>query len=83
MDKYQDRVISQIDLGKFLKTLDSDEGIRIENKNYFVFINKISKRFCINIENNNKEEFFYKYNENEVMDLLSKHLDESSKIFFY
>lgn len=80
---YQDILVARKDLSKYLETLDSDEGIRVENKGYFIYINKISKRFCTYLEKDNSGEFFYMYSVNEVLDFLSKHVNENSKIFFY
>ena len=80
---YQERSISKDNLEKFLRTLDSDEGIRIDNEFGHVFINKTSKRYCINISNNNKDEFIYKYTVQETIDLLKNIITQTSKIFAY
>ncbi|MGA9229200.1 MAG: hypothetical protein WBV92_03530, partial [Nitrosotalea sp.] len=57
---YQERSITKDNLEKFLRLLDSDEGIRIDNESGHIFINKTLKRYCINISNNDKDEFIYK-----------------------
>ncbi len=54
---YQERSITKDNLEKFLRSLDSDEGIRIDNESGHIFINKTLKRYCINISNNDKDEF--------------------------
>ena len=36
---YQEKVIQKENLEKFLHTLDSDEGVRIDNESDHVFIN--------------------------------------------
>ena len=80
---YQEREISKENLEKFLKILDSDEGIRIDDKSGHIFINKTSKRYCINISNEGKEEFVYKNSVDEVIDFLKDHTSETAKIFSY
>ncbi len=79
---YQEREISKESLEKHLKVLDSDEGIRIENGDEFVFINKTSKRYCIDISRDNRDEFFYMNNLNEVLDFLANRI-KTWKIFSY
>jgi hypothetical protein len=80
---YQEKIIQKESLEKFLRTLDSDEGVRIDNESGHVFINKTSKRYCINISLDNKDEFVYKNNAEEVMDFLKNHLKQTTKIFTY
>ena len=80
---YQERVISRENLEKFLRSLDSDEGIRIDDKSGHVFINKTSKRYCINTSNAGKDEFVYKDTVEEVMNFLKNHITQTSKIFVY
>jgi hypothetical protein len=80
---YKEREISRDSLGKFLISLDSDEGIRIDNKSEHVFINKSSKRYCINTSNGNKEEFIYKYTVDEVIDFLGNYITKTTRIFSY
>jgi hypothetical protein len=80
---YHERSISRYDLEKFLRILDSDEGIRIDNQSSYIFINKTSKRYCINTSNAGKEEFVYKNNVEEVMDFLKSRIEQTSKIFSY
>jgi ribosome biogenesis protein Nip4 len=80
---YQERSISKDNLGKFLSTLDSDEGIRIDNESGHVFINKSSKRYCINISSNEKDEFIYKNSVKDTIDYLQDHITLTSKIFSY
>ena len=80
---YHEREISKDNLEKFLTILDSDEGIRIDDKSGHIFINKTSKRYCINTTNTGKEEFVYKNSAQEVMDFLKKHTSQTAKIFSY
>ena len=80
---YQERPISKDNLEKFLKPLDSDEGIRIDNESGHIFINKTSKRYCINISNNGKDEYIYKDSVKDVIDFLKNRITQTSKIFVY
>ncbi|HJW20350.1 MAG TPA: hypothetical protein VJ571_07330 [Candidatus Nitrosotalea sp.] len=80
---FQERTVPIENLEKILKVLDSDEGIRIDNESNHIFVNKTSKKYCIDISTNNKDEFIYKNNTNEVIDFLKNHMNESSKIFAY
>ncbi len=80
---YQEKIIQKENLEKFLRTLDSDEGVRIDNESRHVFVNKTSKRYCINISIDNKDEFIYKDNTDEVMDFLKNYLKQTTKIFTY
>lgn len=80
---YQERSITKEDLEKFLRTLDSDEGIRIDDGSDHIFVNKTSKRYCIDISKNSKDEFIYKNNTKEVMDFLENYIKQTSKIFTY
>ncbi|MDE1817271.1 MAG: hypothetical protein KGI19_01550 [Thaumarchaeota archaeon] len=81
--RFQERTISRENLEKILKVLDSDEGVRIDNESNHIFVNKSSKRYCIDISTNNKDEFVYKNSTNEVIDFLKNHMNETSKIFAY
>lgn len=80
---YHERTISKDNLEKFLKILDSDEGIRIDDKSGHIFINKTSKRYCINTSDSGGEEFVYKNSVEEVIDFLKDHINQTSKIFSY
>lgn len=80
---YQERSISRDNLEKFLRSLDSDEGIRIDNESGHIFINKTSKRYCIDISNTGKDEFIYKDTVKEVIDFLKNQMTQTSKIFAY
>ncbi|MGI0088530.1 MAG: hypothetical protein ACREBI_11330 [Nitrosotalea sp.] len=80
---YQEREIAKDSLPKHLRVLDSDEGIRIEDKIGFVFINKTSRRYCVNILKNGFDEFFYMYNADEVLNFLANRIDPLSKIYLY
>ncbi len=81
--RFQERAISRENLEKILKVLDSDEGVRIDNESNHIFVNKSSKRYCIDTSTNNKDEFVYKNSTNEVIDFLKNHMNETSKIFAY
>lgn len=80
---FQERAITRESLEKILRVLDSDEGVRIDNELNRIFVNKTSKKYCIDISINNKDEFIYKNSANEVTYFLKDHLNESSKIFAY
>ena len=80
---YQEREIPKEKLVKFLEVLDSDEGIRIDNKANHVFINKTARRYCIDISTNDSDEFAYKNDPHEVIDFLKEVIKPSSKIFVY
>ena len=80
---YQEKEISKSQLEKFLQTLDLDEGIRIENNSNIIFLNRSAKRYCVNISDQGKEEFFYYNSVKEVIDFLNGKIDQASKIFSY
>lgn len=80
---YQERSISRDNLEKLLRSLDSDEGVRIDNESGHIFINKTSKRYCINISSMDREEFIYKNTVKDVMDFLKNQITQTSKIFAY
>ena len=80
---YQEKVIQKENLEKFLHTLDSDEGVRIDNESDHIFINKTSKRYCINVSKDSKDEFIYKSSTEEVMSFLKNYLTQTTKIVTY
>lgn len=80
---YQEKEITKNQLAKFVQILDLDEGIRIENKNNMVFLNKSAKRYCINTVTQEKEEFVYKNTASEVLDFLKDKMNEECRIFSY
>ena len=80
---YQERAIPIDSLEKFLGTLDSDEGIRIDNESGHIFINKTSKRYCINISDKGKDEFIYKNTAKETIGFLKNQITQTTKIFAY
>ncbi|MDE1726896.1 MAG: hypothetical protein KGH89_06480 [Thaumarchaeota archaeon] len=80
---YQEREISKDSLPKQLRVLDSDEGVRIESETGFIFINKTSRRYCIDISKNGSDEFFYMNSVDDVLSFLTNKMDASSKIFSY
>ncbi len=80
---YQERSIPKEKLEKFLSILDSDEGIRIDDKSDHIFINKTGKRYCIMMSIAGKDEFVHKNNPAEVIDFLSEKITQSSRIFAY
>ena len=80
---YHEREISKENLERFLKILDSDEGIRIDDKSGHIFINKTSKRYCINTSTAGEEKFVYKNSVDEVISFLKDNTSETSKIFAY
>lgn len=80
---FQEKSVPRESLEKFLSTLDSDEGIRIDNDVNHIFVNKTSKRYCFDISTGDKDEFIYKNSTAEVMDLLKNHINQATKIFSY
>ncbi len=80
---YQEREVPKDQLAKLVQVLDLDEGIRIENKSYMIFVNKSAKRYCINISRQGKEEFIYRNSPAEVLDFLKDKMDDAYKIFSY
>ncbi|MGI0009827.1 MAG: hypothetical protein ACREAE_00315 [Nitrosopumilaceae archaeon] len=80
---YQEKEISKNQLDKSIQVLDIDEGIRIENKSNMIFVNKTSKRYCINTSTKEKEEFAYRNSPVEVLDFLKDKMDKYCKIFSY
>ena len=80
---YHEREISRDNLEKFLRILDSDEGIRIDDKSGHIFINKTSKRYCINTSTADEEKFVYKNSVEEVTSFLKDHISKTAKIFSY
>lgn len=80
---YQERSIPIESLEKFLVSLDSDEGIRIDNDSGHIFINKTSKRYCVNISRDGKDEFVYINSVKDTIDFLKKMITHTSKIVAY
>jgi len=80
---YQEQEIPRESLEKYIQILDSDEGIRIDNKTSLIFINKTAKRYCISISKNGYDEFIYKNNPSEVMSFLTDKMGPASRIFAY
>ena len=80
---YQEREVSKDCFVKIVLVLDLDEGIRIENKSYIIFVNKSAKRYCINISKQGEEEFIYRNSSAEVLDFLKDKIDNTCRIFSY
>ena len=80
---YQEREITRDRLEKYLRVLDSDEGIRIDSKTERIFINKTSSRYIVNISKNDLDQFTYLNNLDDVMRFLAEKIDTSSRIFSY
>ena len=80
---YQEREITKDRLEKQLRILDSDEGIRIDNKTERIFVNRTSNRYIVNISKNGSDQFFYQNNLDEAIRFLAEKIDSSSKIFSY
>ncbi len=80
---FQEKIIPRENLEKFLRILDSDEGIRIDNESNHIFVNKTSKRYCIDISTGDKDDFIYKNSTAEVMDFLKNYINQTSRIFSY
>ena len=81
--RYTEKQISKKELGEFVKALDQDEGIRIQSSSAMIFLNKLSKRYCIDIYNNGKDFFIYKSSPQRVLNFLKDKIEKSSKIFSY
>jgi len=80
---YQEREITKDKLEKYLRVLDSDEGIRIDNETEHIFVNKTSHRYVVNVSKNGLDQFFYLNKLDEVMHFLAEKIDSSSRIFSY
>lgn len=80
---YQEKEVSKNQLAKFIQVLDLDEGIRIENKDNMIFLNKSAKRYCIDICTDGKDAFVYRDKPTEVIDFLKDKMDAGCKIFSY
>lgn len=80
---FQEKKILQEELEKFVKTLDLDEGIRIENDSNMIFLNKTGKRYCINLSTKSIEDFFYREKSLEVLEFLKEKMNKDSRIFVY
>jgi len=80
---YKERKITRADLEKLLKILDTDEGIRIDNEDEHVFVNKTAKRYCIDISNGAKDEFHYRDSVDDTLNFLKKYIRNTSEIFAY
>ena len=80
---YQEREITRDRLEKYLRVLDSDEGIRIDNKTERIFVNKTTYRYIVNISKNDLDQFVYLNNLDDVMHFLAEIIDTSSRIFSY
>ncbi len=80
---YQEHNIQFEDLQKYITHLDSDEGIRIDNPDNKIFVNKISNRYIILISKNGNDEFFYFYDPVDALNFLKNNTKIQSKIFFY
>ena len=78
---YQEREITKEKLGKHLRVLDTDEGIRIDSKTQHIFVNKTSNRYIINTSTNGVDQFIYQNNLEGVMNFLAKKIEPTSKIF--
>ena len=80
---YQEREISRGVLEKYLRVLDSDEGIRMETGHEIVFVNRTSKRYCVEVVNDGKDEFLYMNELGELLNFLSSKTGPASRIFLY
>ena len=80
---YREKEVSSNDFAKLVGVLDLDEGIRIENKENLIFLNKNANRYCVNISTEDKDEFFYYNSEQQVLSFLKERMDSNCKIFSY
>ncbi len=80
---YQENSIQFEDLPKYITHLDSDEGIRIDNPDSRIFVNKIARRYVVLISKNENDEFFYFYDPIEVMNFLKSNTKSQSKVVVY
>lgn len=80
---YQEHNIQFKDLQKYITHLDSDEGVRIDNPDDKIFVNKIANRYIILISKNGNDEFFYFYEPTDVLNFLKNNIKNQSKIAAY
>lgn len=80
---YQEHNIQFEDLQKHITHLDSDEGVRIDNPDEKIFVNKISNRYIVLISKNENDEFFYFYDPIGVLNFLKSNTKNQSKIVAY
>ncbi len=80
---YQEHSIEFADLQKYIERLDSDEGVRIDNPDGKIFVNKIARRYTILVTKNGYDEFFYFYEPVEALNFLKNNIENHSKIFAY
>ncbi len=52
---YSEKEVSGDAFLNLIRVLDLDEGIRIDNKENKMFVNKSVNRYCIDISKNNKD----------------------------
>ncbi len=80
---YQEHKIQFDDLQKYITLLDSDEGIRINNPDSKIFVNKTSRKYTVMISKNNMEEFTYFYDPVKILDFIKNNIREESEFFTY
>ncbi len=80
---YSEKEVSRDAFLNLIRVLDLDEGIRIDNKENKMFVNKSVNRYCIDISKNNKDEFFYFTDSKKVIDFLNERMDPVCKIYSY
>ncbi len=80
---YQEHRIQFEDLPKYITNLDSDEGIRIDNPDGKIFVNKIASRYTILVSKNENDEFFYFHDFMQVLNFLKNNTRSQSKVVVY
>ncbi len=80
---YQEHSIQFEDLSKYITNLDSDEGIRIDNPDGKIFVNKIASRYTILVSKNESDEFFYFHDSVQVLNFLKNNTKSQSKVVVY
>lgn len=80
---YQEHEISFEDLQKQILLLDSDEGIRVDNINDKIFVNKVAQRYTVLVSKNTNDKFFYFYEPVQVLDFIKNNTDNKSRFFAY
>ncbi len=80
---YQEHKIQFGDLPKYIALLDSDEGIRVNNSNERIFVNRIARKYTVMILKDSIEEFFYFYDPIQVLNFIKNNIKNESEFFLY
>ncbi len=67
-----------------LDALDYDEGMRVQDgADRIAFVTRTSDEFCVNINTESGEKWFYTEKSSRVYDLLREHLREPLRAWVY